>query len=586
MISYMSFIARVVCLSAIGVLTACSNKSVDISSSIRSGNIVGSKVYTKTQDGTYEYEDGKTYIGSVNKKGRPDGYGVMTLSDGKKIKGIYKSGRLSESSFKEIIYTDGSSYSGQIISFSANGLGERVFKSGDVAKGNFEYDQMLSGSMQLNSGAYLEGSFKDFQLHGIGLSKAERQIERGTWIQGKPVQTKTYSSNNCKAGLYSDFENWFVIDGYCGTYEKTLNGKGAAMNASASVFIEGEFSNGRLLSGTYQTENGFQYNGAWVAGKKQGDFIVSRHGNKIYEGTYHNDKRHGEGVCEHNGAFENCIYDSGKRIDRLHLARLEYKKQQLQIKKQKNDIERQKRELQQQQYTSEPHMDTMEVFAIGMLEAVNEISRVNQDTLQQDRTSRLVAMNHNQAIKKQRLLDQQREQQLKQQALERKLEALDRRQNEAASNSSKLTRYSEPSSKQAQQRAAYNTGKSSIQSGRTQIEAEESVRLEKIKQVKENASKSKVPNGTTTLCYHSNYDGKNIGTYRMGCVAQIKSQDNGFLLCEKRFGDGFLPSGSYSSNRSYASGSEFVGNAPVLCRKKCESWATSIPHGRGQCLTP
>ena len=94
-------------------------------------------------------------------------------------------------------------------------------------------------------------------------------------------------------------ENWFFIEGSCSGEEKLAQGLGVAETLDGSR-LEGNFDKGYMIKGKL-----------FAAGQM------------IYHGLFERGVPHGGGICQYEGALEECRYYNGQRVDTLFKIRQE-----------------------------------------------------------------------------------------------------------------------------------------------------------------------------------------------------------------------------------------------------------------------
>lgn len=125
-------------------------------------------ITTVTQDSIYN-KVGDHFVGAVVNK-MPNGYGVMTYSDGLIIEGNFIDGELALNSIAKITFQDGSIYEGDIDSYGKpTGQGRRTLPDGYSYVGGFK--ELLNngyGEATYPNGTIYKGYWKDGNWDGAG----------------------------------------------------------------------------------------------------------------------------------------------------------------------------------------------------------------------------------------------------------------------------------------------------------------------------------------------------------------------------------------------------------------------------------
>jgi hypothetical protein len=192
--------------------------------------------------GHFEFRTGETYTGDWN-NGVPQGEGVFQY----KNDGVYK---------------------GHFLDGMRSGKGDFTWPDGSLYQGNWENDKLSGeGSLTFPDGLVLSGTFA-----GNGLLKG--------WLHGK---------NKDGEYAFGVFANQRISS--------------VKLTTNLQVQYSGAYKD-RALSGqgTVTFPNGDQYTGLLVNGEKEGRgrYVWAKSGS-VYEGLWHKDKMHGEGVYYYRG---------------------------------------------------------------------------------------------------------------------------------------------------------------------------------------------------------------------------------------------------------------------------------------------
>lgn len=198
-----------------------------------------------TQNGKVQDND-TTYFGHINSKGKRDGFGILTTSDGHHFSGFFKDDQPCGEG--RIIFKNGdfliSKFKGNYI----DGLGELHFLSKDsIFRGNFR-NNMPNGEGELralHSDAGYSGNLKNGTKHGFGTE---------IWEDGTVYEGNFYEG------------------------EKHGNGRFEWSDGSS---YEGQFKYNAIEGfGTHTWPDGRKYVGGWKDNKMQGKLLKSTYFNQ------------------------------------------------------------------------------------------------------------------------------------------------------------------------------------------------------------------------------------------------------------------------------------------------------------------
>ena len=225
--------------------------------------------------------DNSIYKGSWNSNGQKEGFGIFLDSLGNKYVGYWKNDKF-------------------------NGKGRLLSIKGDYFEGYFK-DGVIEGQGMFYSktlGYKYLGDFKNNKCHGNGkMIYEDKMIYEGSFVEGyKDGQGKLTFSE----GVY-----------YEGDFKKNnFDGKGKF------VFNDGRNYNGDWKNnamdgrGVFQWENGDKYNGEYKNNIKEGNGVYS-YGCNLYDGSWVNNKPHGEGTLLCDGVRIEGYFRYGKILEMI-----------------------------------------------------------------------------------------------------------------------------------------------------------------------------------------------------------------------------------------------------------------------------
>ena len=189
----------------------------------------------------------------------------------------------------EIIYSDGSRYSGEKLNGLPHGQGTMSFSSND------EKDRVS-----------YEGSWKNGKKHGQGTMIGKDGLKYvGNWENDKKHGQGSIIDKNGDIKYVGNFENGI------------MQGQGTWFFENGNKFV-GNYENGKPNGqGTLFGNNGDKYVGNFENGKFQGQgTYIWKNGDK-YIGNFENNVYHGQGTIYYtDGTYESGTYNRGKREDK------------------------------------------------------------------------------------------------------------------------------------------------------------------------------------------------------------------------------------------------------------------------------
>ena len=228
-----------------------------------------------------KYNNGDTYIGTINNNNKKEGYGTYTTKNGYIYKAIWKDDKIIDYAIH--IDPKGNYIKGTIINGEINN-GEMLFKN------KFKYIGDFLNNLPNNKGIIYnfsekfiyEGDFVEGTMEGKGIIK----YMDGTWYEG-------------------GFKN----DKYEGSGKIVFKNGGS---------YEGEFKNNLMDGkGKFRYSDGKIYEGSFQNGLKHGFGKIIWNEKKYFEGYWINNKQHGEGKYYFNDKTLKGIFRYGKLIMKI-----------------------------------------------------------------------------------------------------------------------------------------------------------------------------------------------------------------------------------------------------------------------------
>ena len=279
----------------------------------------------KNGEGAFTWENGDSYQGFFEQDAI-EGNGTYTFANGRVLSGVFHDGTFVEGTdtysddniniivyFKnstidsaEIIWRDGTSYSGEANEAGFNGEGVLSFPNGDIYQGNFRNGLRNGvGKYSWENGDEYSGEWLDDKMNGIG----KYVFSSGEYISGSFLQNTfvhgDYVVNN-ESGEYKiqvaedgkTTLQFTLIDGtkYSGDYQE-----GHATGTATIEYASGDTYSGDVIdalksgSGTYKWSDGSKYTGSWENDQMNGEgtYYYSDSPRKLV-GTFNNNLPVGE----------------------------------------------------------------------------------------------------------------------------------------------------------------------------------------------------------------------------------------------------------------------------------------------------
>ena len=230
--------------------------------------------------GVYSSNDGVKYVGTFEQNCFVNGACTFTNETGSYTL-TYKSAVIDKA---EIIYSDGTTYTGECDSENLNGQGTMTFTSSDQYTGSFE------NGLRNGQGVYTWASGEKYD---------------GSWEKDLMSGTGTYTFVN-KSYVSGTFEDNVFVDGKYhiendfGVYTFTVeDGEpiSVSMELTNGTKYEGEMTDGKLTGQAQITySNGDSYSGFVENGVKTGQGNYKWASGASYDGTWSNDRMDGSGT--------------------------------------------------------------------------------------------------------------------------------------------------------------------------------------------------------------------------------------------------------------------------------------------------
>lgn len=248
----------------------------------------------KNGNGTFTWSNGDQYVGTwLNDE--MSGLGIYTFADGSVLDGAFEGNCFKNGSYTfenesgnyiinyvsgnmdsaEIVFSDGTSYSGECADGQISGYGEMIYPNGDTYKGYyFGGKRNGTGKYTWSIGDSYDGEWNTDEMSGTGRyifntgEKLYGAFANNSFVSGT-YETTTEMGNYIFAleygvpiGLEMELENGLCYDG--GFSNNKLNGRGTLTYPSGDQYV-GDFVDGvRCGAGTYTWKSGAYYSGTWA----------------------------------------------------------------------------------------------------------------------------------------------------------------------------------------------------------------------------------------------------------------------------------------------------------------------------------
>ncbi|CAF1391870.1 unnamed protein product [Adineta ricciae] len=297
--------------------------------SIKSSIASAASANSSTQKVTQTYSNGNTYSGEML-NGTQHGRGVYTWISGDQYDGEWKEGvRTGYGIYK---WPSGDVYKGNWVQGNMEGKGKKTYAGGGYYDGNWKNDSFNGyGVRKWASGYKYKGNWLDSERHGHGSQTFDNGTYTGDWVKGNRVGhgTYTWKSGDVYDGEWKDdvrtgygIYKWPSGDVYKGNWvQGNMEGKGKKTYADGGYY-DGNWKNDSFNGyGVRKWASGYEYKGNWLDSERHG------HGSQTFDnGTYTGDwvkgNRTGHGVYKwKTGVYfdgqwmENKIHGTGKKYD-------------------------------------------------------------------------------------------------------------------------------------------------------------------------------------------------------------------------------------------------------------------------------
>lgn len=241
---------------------------------------------------------GDKYRGGL-RQGQRHGYGELTLTDGRVLKGCWNYNVLPSGS---IIYSDRSTYEGELQDCIPYGKGKMVCHDGTTYDGIWENGYIVSGKCCCQKGIY-EGQFKENLFHGTGTLIDTNKTWTGEWFEGELRLGKLMCKKN---------------DYYIGEFKNlAANGFGTSYFELRASDIKPDHLRNRYK---YQ-----EYFGKWMDGSISSG-TVKGNGRVIYTGDLKDNRLHGFGTYYYlDGKIVRGMFERDRLIEEYPVDYLEEK---------------------------------------------------------------------------------------------------------------------------------------------------------------------------------------------------------------------------------------------------------------------
>jgi len=200
------------------------------------------------------------YVGEISINNTLNGYGILTLENGEKLKGKFENNKFES--------------------------GILIDEEGNYFEGNFNINNKIEGNgkkISLNNSIYI-GDFINGLKEGKGNEETKEHIYEGNF-------------KNDKKNGYGKLYYKELKDHYEGNFlDNQITGIGKYFWSNGEIY-EGKLINGKMNGkGIYIWPDGGKYEGDYIDNTKEGFGIFKWPNGKIYEGPFVNGKPNGDGI--------------------------------------------------------------------------------------------------------------------------------------------------------------------------------------------------------------------------------------------------------------------------------------------------
>lgn len=348
------------------VLTGCAFTPLD------TRLVDGKRTFQAIKQGNrWQFANGE-YEGSLS-KGQPQGHGTFYLRDGRRIeadfdRGTSKAGKVWDST-GELIYEG---------AFSDNAPPSRV--QFDLPEGRFSGLSFgglhAIGVLQTSNGEKWELAtpLQKNKPHGMAtLTASNQDVHRqpfkeglregqGDWTPKTGFKWIQYWRQNHLSYQHPDplhmqnratecatpFQGqWYLDQGIC--QNGSFKGEVRLYSLDGQDRLEGlVLSKSDFVGSHYQNRSQQSWQGTFSNGQPHGALITHKiRNNTVYVGPFNNGLYEGKGSCRYVNNMEACEHLAGRRVDAIHLTRLEQERIATERRREEARRERERREAQE-----------------------------------------------------------------------------------------------------------------------------------------------------------------------------------------------------------------------------------------------
>lgn len=224
------------------------------------------------------YTNGDSYTGQI----LAHGTGKMVYSNGDVYEGEFDMGkRNNKGTYK---YINGEKYCGQWKDNMHQGQGIFTYKTGDVYNGEFfENKRHGRGDMLFEGGARYKGLWSQGKCNGLGIMTTSKVEYNGEWRNNLYNGNGTLTCHDDKSSYTGTFDNG------------KKHGKGVATLQNGEKVVEGYWISDTLLTGIIYYKTGEKYEGELRKYKKHGRGKITYKNGDTFVGSFKDDKKKGQG---------------------------------------------------------------------------------------------------------------------------------------------------------------------------------------------------------------------------------------------------------------------------------------------------
>ena len=237
--------------------------------------------------------------------GKTEAMPAMFMAGDTKVVGqfVRGPGSTTYSGSGRVIWPNGDTYEGTLVSGSREGNGKFVWANGQRFEGEWRRDRPNGqGAMWFINGDQFEGTIEDGVPNGQGRIKYgsgdryEGQFRNGvahgrgayTWVSGQRIEGDWVDGQGQGQGNMR-FANGDIYDGT--VTGGSPNGRGRMIYASGDMYV-GTFKSGLPDGeGTFIWKRGDQFKGQWKSGVKDGPGVMLWENGDRWQGTYRDDQQ-------------------------------------------------------------------------------------------------------------------------------------------------------------------------------------------------------------------------------------------------------------------------------------------------------